>query len=226
MADDFRAVSLDTPAQYADAAALYREVFGYQQPDHGVNPRLLAALAGNGGSVVGILDAIDRLVAFAYGFPGTSESALYHYSQSAVVAADLQGRGLGRMLKYAQRDVALAHGMTRMRWTYDPFQLRNAHFNLNVLGARARWYTPDLYGPGTDRLVVEWDLAPGQAAVPAVDRVPVARIEIPADRASVTELVITRVREEFAELFAKGLVATGIRRTGDGTASYLFGSPA
>ncbi|GAA1695634.1 hypothetical protein GCM10009745_46820 [Kribbella yunnanensis] len=219
MSDDFRAVSLQTPEQYAEAAALYREVFGYQQPDHGLNPRLLAALAGNGGSVVGVLDASDRLVAFAYGFPGTSESALYHYSQSAVVAADLQGRGLGRMLKYAQREVALANGMTRMRWTYDPFQVRNAHFNLNVLGARARWYRPDLYGPGTDRLVVEWNLTQEKVQLPE----PVARVEIPVDRAAVSALLVSRVRDEFAELLAKGLVATGIHRDDEHTASYLFG---
>ncbi|TDD47965.1 GNAT family N-acetyltransferase [Kribbella antibiotica] len=222
MSDDFRAVSLDTPAQYADAAALYREVFGYQEPDHGLNPRLLAALAKNGGSTIGILDATDRLVAFAYGFPGTSKSALYHYSQSAVVAADLQGRGLGRMLKYAQRDVALASGMTHMRWTYDPFQVRNAHFNLNVLGAQARWYAPDLYGPGTDRLVVDWNLTQESSA----GRAPVAEIPVPADRASVTDRVIARVRDEFAELLAMGLVATGIHRDDDKTSSYLFGSPA
>lgn len=220
MSDDFRAVSLQTPEQYAEAAALYRAVFGYQQPDHGLNPRLLAALAANGGSVVGVLDAADRLVAFAYGFQGSSESALYHYSQSAVVAADLQGRGLGRMLKYAQRDVALAHGMTRMRWTYDPFQVRNAHFNLNVLGARARWYAPDLYGPGTDRLVVEWNLT----SEPEPGKPPVARIDVPTDRAAVTRPVIARVRDEFAELLAKGFVATGIHRDDEHTASYLFGA--
>jgi len=222
VADDFRAVSLQTPAQYAEAAALYRAVFGYQEPDHGLNPRLLAALAHNGGSVVGVLDTSDRLVAFAYGFPGTSQSALYHYSQSAVVAADLQGRGLGRLLKYAQRDVALAAGMKHMRWTYDPFQVRNAHFNLNVLGARGRWYAPDLYGPGTDRLVVEWNLT----QEPSVDRAPVAEVPVPADRAAVTDRVVVRVREEFTELLAMGLVATGIHRDDDKTWSYLFGSSA
>ena len=75
-----------------------------------------------------------------------------------MVAAEQQGHGLGRLLKHAQREVALGHGMTRMRWTYDPFEIRNAHFNLDVLGARGRWFAPDMYGPGTDRVVVEWDL--------------------------------------------------------------------
>ena len=94
-------------------------------------------------------------------------ASFYHYSQSAVVAADQQGQGLGRLLKHTQREVALGHGMTRMRWTYDPFEIRNAHFNLDVLGARGRWYAPDMYGPGTDRVVVEWDLTREPSAEPA-----------------------------------------------------------
>lgn len=205
--EDFRAVSLTTPARYAEAAALYRGVFGYQDPEYGLNPRLLGALTSNGGSVVGVLDEQDRLVAFAYGFCGTDRRGFYHYSQSAVVAADRQGQGLGRMLKYAQRDVALSHGMTRMRWTYDPFQVRNAHFNLDVLGARGRWYAPDMYGPGIDRLIVEWDLT--REPTPAQE---VA--ELPAS---------DQTRKAFMELLDQGLVAVSCRQSPDGSAAYYFG---
>jgi predicted GNAT superfamily acetyltransferase len=169
-ADEFRTVTLTTPAQYAEAATLYREVFGYRHPDYGLNPRLLGALVGNGGSVVGVLDAAERIVAVAYGFCGTDGRGFYHYSQSAVVAAEHQGRGLGRVLKQAQRAVAVEHGMTHMRWTYDPIQTRNAHFNLDVLGARGRWFYPDLYGePGTDRVIVEWDLRGSDQMVPPLE---------------------------------------------------------
>jgi predicted GNAT superfamily acetyltransferase len=103
----FRAVSLTTASRFAEASALYREVFGYQDPEYGLNPRLLGALASNGGSVVGILDHADRLVAFAYGFCGTDRRGFYHYSQSAVVAAGQQGLGLGRMLKHTQREAMI-----------------------------------------------------------------------------------------------------------------------
>ena len=207
----FRAVSLTTAARFAEASTLYREVFGYADPAYGLNPRLLGALASNGGSVVGILDESDKLVAFAYGFCGTDRRGFYHYSQSAVVASDQQGHGLGRMLKYAQREVALSHGMSRMRWTYDPAQIRNAHFNLDVLGARGRWFAPDMYGPGTDRVIVEWDLTREQPAVPA----------------GLTELVVPpdagELRRSFEELLAKGLVAVSCRRLVDGTGAYYFG---
>ncbi|MFD3405831.1 GNAT family N-acetyltransferase [Kribbella sp. NPDC058693] len=207
----FRAVSLTTASRFAEASELYRAVFGYLDPAYGLNPRLLGALASNGGSVVGILDESDKLVAFAYGFCGTDRRGFYHYSQSAVVAADQQGHGLGRMLKNAQREVALSHGMSRMRWTYDPRQVRNAHFNLDVLGARGRWFAPDMYGPGTDRVIVEWDLTREQPAVPE----------------SMTELVMptdpAELRSSFEGLLAQGLVAVSCRRLPDGTGAYYFG---
>src|SRR4051812_6391488 len=211
--DGFRAVSLTTVSRFAEASTLYREVFGYLDPEYGLNPRLLGALASNGGAVVGILDDTDRLVAFAYGFCGTDRRGFYHYSQSAVVAADQQGHGLGRMLKHAQREVALSHGMSRMRWTYDPMQLRNAHFNLDVLGARGRWFAPDMYGPGTDRVIVEWDLTREQPA--AVDEAELTELILPTDPAE--------LRTSFEELLAKGLAAVSCRRLPDGNGAYYFG---
>lgn len=206
----FRAVSLTTASRFAEASALYREVFGYLDPAYGLNPRLLGALASNGGSVVGILDESDRLVAFAYGFCGTDRRGFYHYSQSAVVAADQQGHGLGRMLKHAQREVALSHGMSRMRWTYDPAQIRNAHFNLDVLGARGRWFAPDMYGPGTDRVVIEWDLTRDDPTTPD----DLTELIVPTDSAE--------LRRSFEELLGKGLVAVSCRQLPDGNGAYYF----
>lgn len=154
---------LDDLAGFEEAADLYRTVFGYGDMSHAVNPRLLRSLIANGGSVVGARaeggPADGRLVGFAYGFAGTDGRAAYHYSQAAVVDHRYQGQGIGRLLKVAQRDAALASGQTRMRWAYDPALARNAHFNLDVLGAVGRWFEKDFYGvPGTDRLVVDWDL--------------------------------------------------------------------
>ncbi|HEY4571945.1 MAG TPA: hypothetical protein VIH10_20885 [Kribbella sp.] len=210
--DGFRAVSLTTVSRFAEASTLYREVFGYLDPEYGLNPRLLGALASNGGAVVGILDDTDRLVAFAYGFCGTDRRGFYHYSQSAVVALDQQGHGLGRMLKHAQREVALSHGLSRMRWTYDPAQTRNGHFNLDVLGARGRWFAPDMYGPETDRVIVEWDLNLEQPV--DFDDAELTQLIVPDDKAE--------LRRSFEELFGKGLAAVSCRRLPDGNAAYFF----
>lgn len=170
---------LSEPAEMRAAVELYREVFGLGATDPAVSPRLLISLIHNGGSVVGAFDGAE-MVGFAYGFGGVDPSgAVYHYSQMAAVRADQQGRGVGRALKLGQRAHVLTTGVTAMRWAFDPVRTRNAHFNLDVLGAVARWFEPNLMGVEevgrdrgmrTDRLIAEWDLTaeiPARAARPA-----------------------------------------------------------
>ncbi|WP_020577176.1 GNAT family N-acetyltransferase [Actinopolymorpha alba] len=160
--------TLVQPAELRAAVALYRRVLGLGPTDPAVSPRLLAALRHNGGSVIGAFDG-TRLVGFAYGFVGRDAGTgeIYHYSQAAVVDPDVQGRGVGRALKFGQRAFVLRTGLTRMRWSFDPVRASNGHFNLDVLGARARWFVRNLYGVDdmgrdlgqpSDRLIVEWDL--------------------------------------------------------------------
>ena len=52
-----------------------------------------------------------------------------------------------------------------MEWTFDPLEIKNAYLNIEKLGAIARRYTINQYGPSssplqgglpTDRLVAEW----------------------------------------------------------------------
>jgi predicted GNAT superfamily acetyltransferase len=84
------------------------------------------------------------------------------------VDARAQNHGIGRRLKEFQRDALRTLGVTRMYWTYDPLVARNAHFNLNRLGARVVEYVQDMYGAdtgstlhsglGTDRFIVDWPI--------------------------------------------------------------------
>jgi predicted GNAT superfamily acetyltransferase len=182
---------LDQPAEMRAGVELYREVLELGPTAPAVSPRLLWALRRNGGSVIGAFEG-ERLVGFAYGFVGKDATSgeVYHYSQAAVVHPRCQGRGIGRALKFGQRAYVLDTGITRMRWSYDPVRAGNGHFNLDVLGARARWFVPNLYGvedmgrdPGhpSDRLIVEWDLA-GPPTPPAVDAVPAASAAAAAGR--------------------------------------------
>ncbi len=156
-----RVETLSTADDYRRAAELYSLVFGYAGSDLGLNAHLLSALRKNGGATLGAVDEAGDLVGFVYGFEGTDEShARYHYSQAAVVDRRYQGTGIGRRLKTAQREVALGWGQTHMRWTFDPLLVRNAHFNFVTLGAEGVRYERDFYDrPGSDRLVVDWDLA-------------------------------------------------------------------
>jgi predicted GNAT superfamily acetyltransferase len=59
--------------------------------------------------------------------------------------------------------VLASRGIPEMCWTFDPLIAKNAHLNLNVLGASVLRYVPDMYGTtesplhhglATDRLVV------------------------------------------------------------------------
>ena len=47
------------------------------------------------------------------------------------VRPESQDTGLGMRLKAYQRGELIAKGITRMLWTYDPLEAKNAHFNLN-----------------------------------------------------------------------------------------------
>ncbi|MCR2784726.1 MULTISPECIES: hypothetical protein [unclassified Microbacterium] len=155
-----RAERLGDAAAYRAAAVLYERVFGYADRDFSLNPNLLTALARNGGSAVGVFTPARELIGFAYGFAGRDAAGCdFHYSQAAVVDPRYQGRGVGRLLKECQRDIALQWGHTTMRWTFDPLLARNAHFNFSALHAEGVAYVPDYYDrPGTDRVLVDWPL--------------------------------------------------------------------
>jgi predicted GNAT superfamily acetyltransferase len=145
-------------------------------------------------------------------------------------------------LKFFQREEALGRGIRLVVWTFDPLETRNAHFNLNRLGAISRKYLGNFYGLTssplhrglpTDRLWAEWrlDSARVVAAMSDLVREPEkasAMIALPAeleqwklnDTLRVAE-VQTRIRGEFMDWFAGGYAATGMRRTAGGM-EYLL----
>jgi predicted GNAT superfamily acetyltransferase len=117
-----------------------------------------------------------ELVGFAYGFVGFDGLTPYLYSQAAFIDPNFQGQGVGRQLKQAQREIATAAGLTSMRWAFDPILARNAHFNLDVLGATGVKFAPRYYDePFSDRLVVDWNFQ-AAARTPA----PIDRTSLPA----------------------------------------------
>ncbi|MBL7259503.1 GNAT family N-acetyltransferase [Paractinoplanes lichenicola] len=207
--------------EWSLASALYRAVFGYTHPEFGISPRLLAALRENSGSVIGAFDG-PALVGFCYGFTAVDSGEIYHYSQAAAVAPRSQGLGIGRRLKFAQAEAARATGARTMRWTFDPYALRNAHFNLSVLGATAVKFLPDYYDDGSsDRLLVTWNLTaahplPRGSGLPDVTcRAVHARFAAPeaAERA--------RLREALMARFQDGGVLVAVETHGD-QAIYRF----
>ena len=138
-------------------------VWGYSDGD--LIPRRVFIVADRiGGQVIGAFDG-DVLVGFAMALPGYRDGKAYLHSHMLAVLPNYRNAGLGRRLKLAQRDDALARGIDRMEWTFDPLEIKNAYLNIVRLGAIVRRYIRDFYGPSTsplqgglptDRLVAEW----------------------------------------------------------------------
>lgn len=175
---EFLVRDLDGVAEMSACESLYAGVMGLRPNDGSINPRLMIALQANSGYVLGAF-ADRQLVGFTYSFLARERprGRLYQYSQLAVVDRDHQGQGLGRLLKHAQRLRCLEDGITLLRWAFDPLKARNAHFNLDVLGARLVQLVPSMYGADgfgsdagedTDRFIVDWDLNRPTDVRPAV----------------------------------------------------------
>ena len=163
------AAVISSPEDCARCESIYREAFGLGPGDGTLNARLLIGLGRNSGIVIGGYGD-GQLVGFALSFLARQDTdgRLYQFSQTAAVLAAWRGRGVGRAMKFAQRQAALDAGVDLMRWTFDPLRPANAHFNLDVLGGFVSGLARDLYGPmsipedhgePTDRFIVDWELS-------------------------------------------------------------------
>jgi len=226
--------------EFESCVQLQREIWG--EKDLEVEPSSMFVVAAHtGGQVLGAFDG-SRLVGYTLAVVGLQDKVPYLHSHMTGVHGDYRDKGIGRMLKLFQREEALSRGIRLIQWTFDPFELRNAHFNLNRLGAICRNYEPNLYGVTTsplhrglptDRLLVEWHLDSARvvAAIQNLVKDPVeapAAIELPAElenwlREGSAEVgkVQARLREEFTRWFAKGYAAVALR-TDSGNRAYLL----
>jgi chorismate synthase len=184
--------------------------------EEGVPPSVLKISQRVGGIAAGAFAADGRLLGFVFGLtgvrsagsrrsavsasPGASDGhsgepaagrpELLHWSHMLAVAPDARDLGLGRHLKLYQRELLLPLGVEVVEWTYDPLEARNAHLNLNRLGADVVDYVEEMYkgemgselarGIGTDRFVVSWRIA-GERARAALERQGTGRGAGPGD---------------------------------------------
>ena len=156
-----------TLADYDACVALQDETWG-----HGFTERVPGAILRVaqkiGGVAAGAFNHDQRLLGFVFGMTGVQDSTLVHWSDMLAVRPEARGTGLARQLKHFQRDALLPLGVHLMIWTADPLVARNAHFNINHLGALPAAYVPNMYGAQTgsvlhgamptDRLIYHWGL--------------------------------------------------------------------
>ena len=156
-------------SEMREVESLQKEVWGCDDRD--ILPlTILAATREIGAILVGAFDG-SSLIGFAYSLVGRENDLIVHHSHMLAVRATYRNFNLGYKLKLAQRDRALAQGINRMTWTFDPLQSLNAHFNFTKLGVVADAYKINFYGEatssflhhmGTDRLWVTWLLDSGR----------------------------------------------------------------
>lgn len=165
---------LVSPADYEACVALQRATWGDDFREL-VPPALLQVAQKIGGIAAGAFEG-SRLVGFVFGMTGLLAGRPVHWSHMLAVDERRRDGGVGRRLKQFQRAEVLAAGIDRMLWTFDPLVARNAHLNIRRLGVHVLEYARDMYGSspmsrtdsviGSDRFVVEWNLAapPGIAS--------------------------------------------------------------
>lgn len=235
--------------EFSECVRLQKLVWG---DEIAVPSPMFVAVHHAGGQVLGAFDN-ERMVGFTLalvgsrGFPARSGSAQrvdspFLYSHMTAVLSEFRDRGVGRRLKLFQRQDALKSGIDLVEWTFDPLELKNAHFNLVRLGAIARRYIPNCYGITesvlhsgipTDRLVAEWWLASERVkSILADDQPPskadAERITIPADISEIKSCdrdagmrAQAVAREQFQKLLSRGYVATGIEKSSE-TVDYIL----
>ena len=239
-----------TIEEFDNCVALQSEAFGL--PDLEISPRRHLIVSREAGGWTLAAFAGERMIGFVHHLVAVRpNNEIYGYSHMMAVARDYQNKGIGARLKWAQREKALSEGRTFIKWTWDPMQSRNAHFNLNRLGVTVDTYLDNFYGtdyfadpgqaeedrPGlqSDRLVARWDLqsprvvALGSGAAHEIDAKPVASVAIPAEWSAFIKHdtqrardVQARVRSEFKKLFAEGLVCAALERGAEESRYLLF----
>lgn len=226
---------------FEQCVAVQRSVWGFDDKD--LVPRRLFVVARKiEGQVLGAFEPSGRMAGFCLGVPALRGSTVYLHSHMLAVLPEYRRVGLGTRLKVAQRRNALARNIRWVEWTFDPFELQNAYFNLERLGVIARRYVVNLYGLSssplhrglpTDRLVAEWwlesprvlrRLAREEEVLDAVHRridIPIEIVENRGGKGKAAEFQ-QQLRCQFQKAFEEGLTTIGFELT-ETTGTYLLG---
>ena len=227
--------------------SLQRETFAL--PEIEVSPvRHFVVTEHAGGFTLGAFSGAE-LVGFVLSVAAFFGNEQFFYSHMAAVKNGFQSSGIGARLKWAQRDEALMRGVKFIKWTFQPVQARNAHFNLEKLGAIIKSYEPNYYGtdygnaPGekekigldSDRLFAEWHLETERVQLLARGETfdekvaPIKTIEIPNDWNALVksdiEIAVAaqqKIKQEFQTAFAENLVCRRFERSETNPKYLLF----
>ena len=224
--------------------ALQKEVWNFSDIDL-IPVRMFVVAEKIGGQVIGAFNG-DEMVSFALAIPGSRGGHSYLHSHMLAVRAHYRNAGLGRRMKFFQRENALARGFELIEWTFDPLEIKNAYLNIEKLGAITRRYNVNQYGITSsplqgglpsDRLVAEWWLKServlsllrdGQHPAFSIQRAvtvpgPIYEWKGCTDTRFRAKDVQDRNRELFLRAFQDGLSVLGYERDSAGNGKFLLG---
>ena len=154
-----------------------------------------------------------ELVGFSVAIPAEPDAL---FSCGLAVASAHRGKGIGRRLKLAQRERALASGRTVIRWTAEPLAAAPLGLYLAGLGARLVDYGPGLYDEvrpseiPQDDVTIEWRLT----GPPPANNRSGASVEVPFDHRELGAAELAewrlRVRRAMSRALGCGSVGTGV----------------
>jgi predicted GNAT superfamily acetyltransferase len=226
--------------EYEACVRMQTETWGYDASDT-IPLREFIVIERIGGQVLGAFDLArstqpngdaSTMIGFAMSMPAILHRQIYLHSHMLAVLPSYRNAGIGRKLKLMQRDDALARGIPRMEWTFDPLEIKNAYLNIVRLGAVVHSYTPNFYGVfssrlqaglPTDRLHAEWlmdsprveaALSGNPISLPPIKQtitVPGAIQEWKLRPETFTQAqdVQTKIRAQFLDAFNRGLSVVG-----------------
>jgi predicted GNAT superfamily acetyltransferase len=241
--DAIRIEALTEFDQFDQCVVLQDAVWGYDLS--GMMTQKVFLLASQiGGQVLGAYEG-DTLVGYAMGLPGVRNGHAYLHSHHLAVLPEWRNAGVGRRLKLAQRDDAIARGIDLMEWTFDPLEIKNSYLNFAKLGAITRRYKHDFYGNSssplhgglpTDRIFAEWWLNSDRVRRVLAGESPVIlpteHVDVPAELAawkssdedrSKARAVQAANADALESAFARGLAVIGYERTPQGDGRFLLG---
>jgi predicted GNAT superfamily acetyltransferase len=239
-------------ADIAACQALQGLTWGTGEHSGLIQHSVLGIMTNVGGLVVGgFVD--DILKACLISFAGYDKSgSLIHWSSRLAVHPDYRDSGLGHDMKNHQRLACKEMKVKDIYWTYDPLESRNAHFNINKLGAQVEEYKRDAYGLsaspihqgiGTDRFLVRWSVkTPCKPRTFELAEIPFFAESLTKQTGSVCKIMIpdniqkikennpemasehrSRTRSLFESAFAAGFRVIGFQRdTTENTSYYIL----
>ena len=217
----------------------------WKDEDIGIMPiRLYMISKACNAPTIGAFESNGRLVGFVHTMIALMDGHIVYHSHLAAVVENLRHKDIGYRMKLAQRQHAIDAGVPLIIWTFDPLQSRNAHLNINKLGAVIRRYEVNYYNEGlssvfdsdvpNDRVFAEWWVASSHVASALAGQRPAPQshaksVVIPEEINQVRSRSVDehrkwrmRVREDFQRALTGNQIVRAFERT-DGTSRYLLG---